>query len=256
MQLLTTDMPKSNLLARILRATPFSIKHIGNYVRTLHFFRTIRTLPLSSFGSILDAGCGGAYHALELAKRHPHVRVVGMDIEVPSLETLRPPNFSFECKNIATLNDSATYDLIYSIDVLEHIPGNKEIVQWFHRALKDGGYLYLHMPNRTTACHIFPEKYFWSFDNWAKEEHRGEMYTLPELTLLVERTGFQIIEARHTFGLLGQIAWELDRMTDGRVITKLMMMPVLKSLSQLAVRLPAKTGDLLVLAKKVPGDRK
>jgi SAM-dependent methyltransferase len=245
-------MPKTDFLTLFLRVTPFSIKHIGNYVRTLYFFRTVRTLPISSFSSILDAGCGGAYNALKLAKRHPRVRVHGIDIEVPCLGSLRPPNFSFECKNILTLDDSEVYDLIYSIDVLEHIQDNKEVVRRFHGALKDSGYLYLHMPNRTTACHIFPEKYFRSFDNWAKEEHRGEMYTLPEITLLLERMGFKIVKTRHTFGLLGQIAWELDRITDGKVIPKLMIMPILKSLAQLAVRLPAKTGDFLVLARKVP----
>jgi SAM-dependent methyltransferase len=254
-QWLTTDMPKSNFLSLILRVTPFSIRHIGNYVRTLYFFRTVRALPLSSFNSILDAGCGGAYNALKLAKKHPQARVQGMDIEVPCLGSLPPPNFSFECKDILTLNDSGAYDLIYSIDVLEHIPDNREVVRRFHKALKDGGYLYLHMPNRTNACHIFPEKYFRSFDNWAKEEHRGDMYTLPEITLLLEHMGFKIVEARHTFGLLGRIAWELDRITDGQVITKLMMMPILKSLAQLAVRLPAKTGDFLVLARKVSGER-
>ena len=40
-----------------------------------------------------------------------------------------------------TLTDTETYDAIFCLTVMEHIPNPVEVMQSFHRALKDGGVL-------------------------------------------------------------------------------------------------------------------
>ena len=244
-------MKNANTIKRLIGFTPFALTHIGDYVRGLHFSKTLGQLPIDRFKIILDAGCGSGKYALRLAVQYPLIQVIAVDIKIPQLSDQVPSNFSFLYKNLMDLDEHNRYDFIYSIDVLEHIPDNIKVIRNFHMALRQGGYLYLHMPNnRGTQRHIFPDTYFSNFNNWEKNEHIGEMPTLSELHFILEQEGFKVMKSHHTFGLLGRLAWEIDRVTDGTRVIKILLMPLLKTLAHIAVRLPAKHGDFLVLARK------
>lgn len=64
-------------------------------------------------------------------------------------------------------------------------------------------------------------------------------------------TGFTVIKAHSTFGFWGKLAWELDRITDGRNILKALPMPLLKVFAHFDLWLPKHTGNgILVLGMK------
>lgn len=192
-------------LRTILDLTPFSPKHIGDYVRQGCFWRYVRTIS-PEIGAILDAGCGHGHYAMKMAHKFPHARITALDIKpVMSMNNFQL-NVSVVTGDLLLLDATDTYDLIYSIDVLEHIPGNQKVVHNFYRALKMGGYLYLHTPNRIQGRRFFPIKLFKKFDAWVKDEHIGDSYTLDELKQTVSGCGFEIINAQYTFGKIGQFA--------------------------------------------------
>jgi 2-polyprenyl-3-methyl-5-hydroxy-6-metoxy-1,4-benzoquinol methylase len=238
-------------LKRFIQVTPFAVTHMGDYIRKLHFNRIINDLPTGTFNSILDAGCGGASYALELARKFPRLRVLGVDIQNPDIKNEYPSNFAFQCQNLLDIDDREVYDLIYSIDVLEHISGNATVILNFCKALKPGGYLYIHMPCTVASQgHFLPDRFFQEFSDWEGKEHVGETHTLQELRLTLEQEGLTVIKAKYTFGLLGKLVWELDRATDKNLMAKIMVMPLLKTLARIATRIPAGEGDFLVLARK------
>lgn len=153
------------------------------------------------------------------------------------------------------LEENSAYDFIYCIDVLEHIPGNKKAIRNFYRALKHGGYLYIHMPSKEGKS-IFPKRYYEEFAEWVAREHIGEHYSLDEIVYVLNEMGFKVINGEYTFGFPGRLAWELDRITDKWFKIKILLMPFLKLLGRISVLFRYKEGNaLLVLAQKTKKDR-
>jgi 2-polyprenyl-3-methyl-5-hydroxy-6-metoxy-1,4-benzoquinol methylase len=244
-------MNAKELLRKLIKSSPFSVRHIGNYIRELWFFRIIQSLPLETFTSVLDAGCGGAQYSLKMAILHPHIDVTAIDIETPGLTSGIPPNFCFRRRDILDLDESTVFDFIYSLDVLEHIPHNETAIEKLVASLKPGGYLYVHMPGKDSSSRfIFPTQWFTDFQSWAKKEHIGETYSLSEIVALLTRRDLSIVQATHTFAPVGQLAWELDRLTDRRLLLKIVIMPLLKMFSLLNMKCAASNGDFFVLARK------
>ncbi|MBU4401026.1 MAG: class I SAM-dependent methyltransferase, partial [Planctomycetes bacterium] len=233
-----------------ISATCFRPVHIGQYIRGLHFRRQCQRLPLRQFRRILDAGCGDGSYALRMTRLCPWAKIEAMDLTLPTFTADTPSNMSVNEGDLRQLKNEEQYDFIYCIDVLEHIRDNQQILRNFHQALGREGYLFLHMPSDTLDQRIFPDRFFRHFDNWADHEHVGEQYSLPELTLLLTQTGFSICHAQYTFGRLGSLAWELDRLTDKHWRTKIMLMPILKLLARLSVPTRPRRGSLLVVAQK------
>ena len=187
---------------------------------------------------------------MEMAQTFPWVEVTAIDIKTWDLQGDHPSNLLFRQGNLLKLEDKHTYDFIYCIDVLEHIPNNVEVMQNFYQALKDGGYLYLHMPYNIGKERIFPDKFFTEYNARMKKEHIGEQYSLDEIKSILQKIEFNIIGAEYTFGFLGELAGELDRITDRKIALKVLLMPLMKLLGQIAVRSKLKRGNILIFAKK------
>jgi 2-polyprenyl-3-methyl-5-hydroxy-6-metoxy-1,4-benzoquinol methylase len=234
----------------LIHATCFRPVHIGQYVRSLHFRRQCRRLPLPQFRRVLDAGCGEGSYALAMAGACPWAEIQAMDISQSPLPPGAPANLSIVQKDLLQLAGSEEFDFIYCIDVLEHIRNNQQVMRNFHRELGRGGYLFLHMPDDSRQKRIFPDRFFRDFSQWADQEHIGEQYSLEELSQLLSKIGFSILQARYTFGRLGQLAWELDRLTDKYWRTKIILMPMLKLLARISVHTRPRQGSLLVVAQK------
>ncbi|KAF5434013.1 2-polyprenyl-3-methyl-5-hydroxy-6-metoxy-1,4-benzoquinol methylase [Candidatus Methanophagaceae archaeon] len=237
----------------LLVHTPYYPVHIGNYIRSLYFQKYLGQLPVEKVTNVLDAGCGGGQYAIKMAKRFPWIVIIAMDIKVQKFQSNCPSNFFFRQGNLLELKDKDTYDFVYCIDVLEHIPNNTQVIERFYQALKNGGYLYLHMPYDIGKKRIFPDKFFAEFNTWAEEEHIGGQYTLDEMKSILHKIGFEIIAAENTFGFMGELAWELDRVTDKRIALKIFLMPLLKLLGQVSVNIKHTSGNILVLARKLGG---
>lgn len=141
------------------------------------------------------------------------------------------------------------YDFVYSIDVLEHIRNNKEVIENIYNSLKDGGKFYLHMPTKIQR-RIFLEKHFSNFNKWARKKHIGDQYDLGELRDLVKNIGFKIIKSRYTFGFFGKLAWELDRLTDNHRKIKLCLLPLLKIFGRIDTIMKNKNGNILIIGEK------
>jgi len=150
------------------------------------------------------------------------------------------------------LKEKEKYDLIYSIDVLEHISGNWKVIENIYRALKNEGIFYLAMPSEKDHRYLFPERFFQKYIEWSAREHTGDQYEVSELCSILKDIGFKIILAKYTFGLWGRLAWELDMLTDGAIYLKRILFPMLMLFSYLDTIWRNQIGSyaLLVIGKK------
>ena len=247
---MTLSNRAKEIIKCLLRRTPFYPVHMGHYLRENYFFKHLKTLSVTLFQEVLDAGCGPGEYAIKLAIAYPHMKITGYDIKKFTSWCDSPENVRFKQQDLCQLSEESHYDFSLSIDVLEHISGNPQVLENIYRSLKPGGYFYLHMPGRDQR-RIFPEKFFREFDKWAKDEHTGEQYTLEEMKDIFESIGFIIVDAYNTFDFWGKLAWELDRITDGKKIFKVLLTPLLKVFAHFDLWLSKYSGDgILVLGMK------
>jgi len=234
----------------IFRCTPFYPVHLGQYLRKMNFFKCLSDLPIKSFQQVLDAGCGPGDCSLKLAKAHPHLRIIGKDIKKFDSWRKLPPNVEFQQQDLHQMSEKNSYDFCFSIDVLEHIPNNRKVLENIYQGLKLSGYFYLQLPSRNQR-RILPKGLFKKTEKKLQKEHIGQLYTLKEIRDVLESIGFDIVKAHHTFGFWGKLAWEVDRITDEKRFIKIILMPLLKVFAQFDYWLPKTGGNgVLVISRK------
>lgn len=207
----------------------FPSAHASAYIRSLYFKKFLSNF---NFSNALDAGCGPGLFTFYVAERFPRSYIYGYDTSQTEIEKCEKEkldrnitNVSFHQCDLITLTDKEKYDFVYSIDVLEHIKGNRRIMENIYNALKAGGIFYLAMPDEPDHKFIFSNKAIQNYINWAKTNHLGDQYNLDEVSNLLEEIGFRIVSRKYTFGFFGKLAWELDMMTENCIFVKHIIQP-------------------------------
>lgn len=184
----------------------------------LHFRELRRMLDRLPFtpASILDAGCERADFTYYLARRYPAAQVLGIDIDkafidrdLSVLPKMRLPNLEFRLGDLAQMTFADRFDLVVSIDVLEHIPAQRAALENLRNALRPGGRAFFHIP--TMREHPVPlSRHLRDFHAWAEGEHIARELTADEFTASVRDAGFRVLESRRTFGYwAGELATSL-----------------------------------------------
>lgn len=229
--------------------------HAGLWIRLAYFKHYFFQYTDSErTRSVLDAGCGRGRYATMVASRMPNTSVTGYDLLLHKEWTAianTTPNLKFEVKDLCAMDESDAFDAIISVDSLEHIPNNKEVLGSFHKALRSGGVLYLAIPNESEEWHFFPRRWFAHFHEWEEHEHIGEQYTLVDLNKLITSLGFCIEYSRHTFTFWGALAWEIEFLLHHNMRRLyILAMPFIKLLGILDIYIPFGKGNNLIIAKK------
>jgi 2-polyprenyl-3-methyl-5-hydroxy-6-metoxy-1,4-benzoquinol methylase len=168
--------------------------------------RLRRVLPATrgSYRRILDAGCGPGVFTMELAKRHPEAQVVGVDIDQEAIERASRivrragiSNCRFERGDVTRLPYREEFDLVVSVDNLEHIEDDVSALANLCAALDRGGKLVLHTPNYYRRWLLLGRRV-----NFEVPGHARPGYHAEELRRKLMAAGFRTVETRATYGIL------------------------------------------------------
>ena len=236
--LLSGKMQKNPLLSKIVNKV-LGYTNIGNYARSRVFKKQITQLPLQNMNTVLDLGCGYGEYSFMMAKGMKHAHLTALDIDQDALRNVRYAQSQMQLSNLtihegylSTLNDN-TFDLIYSVDVFEHIHEEQMPFKDALSKLKPGGYLMVKMPH-VTQTSVFPKKWFQKHEEWLQHEHPGQVYSLKQLKERFAREGFNIVYAAQTDGVLSRFAWETAYlMKRGGSLMQLISLPFCKLMIQL-----------------------
>jgi SAM-dependent methyltransferase len=109
-----------------------------------------RILGITAASNVLEIGSGSGRYALQVASK-TGCRVLGVDINEPGIQNANAlaaelnlaERVRFEKCDASQplLFGDATFDAIFSNDVLCHIPGRDKLLRELHRVLKPGGRL-------------------------------------------------------------------------------------------------------------------
>lgn len=207
-------MGYSNLLVRgfIRYLGPLGV---NTRIRSAHTIRTVEKSLLPSQARVLDAGCGHAYAAFWLARRHADWEIWGIDIDTEIIKrnqqaanALGLKNLHFRAGDVAELEAPAPFDLIFSADVLEHLEDDVKALSRWRQVISETGWLVLHLPLR----HQMQKRIFRIFEQHTVTSHVRDEYTLEEIKAKLIQAHFSVRSVEYGFGFWGELAFELNNL--------------------------------------------
>jgi SAM-dependent methyltransferase len=203
--------------------------------------RLRRVLPATDghYRKILDAGCGSGVFSYELAKRHPHAQVTGVELE-PDLvaranEIARRAhltNLHFEQGDVTKLDFENEFDLVLSVDNFEHVEDDIAAMRTLLQALRPGGRLVAHVPGYERRWILFGRRVNFDVPGHVRPGYRAE-----DLVRKLGEAGFQVTAHRYTYGPLETLTNNISYLITGadqrRKLQYAAVFPVLLAVSYL-----------------------
>ncbi|MBI9054646.1 MAG: class I SAM-dependent methyltransferase [Bacteroidales bacterium] len=184
-------------------------------LRTWHIKKNIRAWKKShrNNATILDAGSGFGQYSYYLSKQSKKWNILGVDVKKEQIEDCnnfftqigRSENIKFEYADLTKFSKSDEYDLILSVDVMEHILEDVEVFKNFNHSLKKGGMLLISTPSDQGGSDVHDDE-----DHSFIDEHVRDGYNISEIEEKLKFAGFTNIEAGYAYGAPGKISWKLS----------------------------------------------
>lgn len=182
----------------------FGVPIVGLRIRVR---RLMRLLPTSA-QVVLDAGCGRGVISRLLARRYPDARVDAIDLDRETQESnsrlaarMGLGNCIFRCADLIGFENPDTYDLIVSVDNLEHVADDQGVMRRFFKSMRQGGVLLVHVPHYYRRWPVFRRDV-----NFDVPGHVRPGYRMEDIEKLIEGAGFTVINKGFSYGFLENLA--------------------------------------------------
>ena len=212
--------PIKKTLGRFFSGSPFMRKSFyflldTLLLRTWHVKRALRRIASESQGelTILDAGCGFGQYTWQMSRMNRLWKVKAVDIDSEHVSDCSSffkkeglgERVSFQTLDLTKLSENYCYDLILSVDVMEHIEEDEKVFENFFSSLRDNGRLIVSTPSDKGGSDVHSEN-----DDSFIGEHVRDGYSKNDLAEKLVRAGFRKVEISYTYGLPGTISWKLS----------------------------------------------
>jgi SAM-dependent methyltransferase len=165
---------------------------------------------------ILDAGSGFGQYCYRMAGLFPEAEILGVDVKQEQIDDCnrffqragKGEQVRFEVADLTQFSSPDRYDLILSVDVMEHIGEDEKVFRNFSDSLREGGILLISTPSDhggSDSDH-HDEDGIHGFI----EEHVRDGYNREEIIDKLIRAGFSGAEVTYTYGTFGSLAWRLS----------------------------------------------
>jgi SAM-dependent methyltransferase len=237
-------------------------------LRTWHVKKALRKIARQFPGEaiVLDAGSGFGQYSWRMSRRNKRWRINAIDINKEQIDdcnlffrkTGLADRVVFKTGDLTTLNEVNCYNLILSVDVMEHIEEDLLVFKNFYKSLKRDGVLLISTPSDKGGSDVHG-----SNEESFIDEHVRDGYSIKDITEKLTLAGFKTVEACYTYGKPGNISWRLSMKYPIRMLNisyfffillpfyYLIFFPVSIILNIFDLSLTHKTGTgLLVTARK------
>ncbi len=184
-------------------------------LRSWHIRKELRKMKHSGFNPahIADAGSGFGQYVYYLSRKYPAAAITGLDIKQEQVDDCnnffasidRQQHVIFKYADLTTLDISESYDLILSVDVMEHIEDDRTVFRNFYNSLKPGGILLISTPSDQGGSDVHNDH-----EESFIDEHVRDGYGAEEIEEKLKNAGFRNIEVRYSYGPPGKISWKLS----------------------------------------------
>jgi 2-polyprenyl-3-methyl-5-hydroxy-6-metoxy-1,4-benzoquinol methylase len=161
---------------------------------------------------ILDAGSGFGQYTWYMSGMSRNCMIEAVDVKEDQIDDCNRffsvtgrDNVLFQLGDLTEYKRDDTFDLILSVDVMEHIEDDEKVFRNFYDSLTQGGMLLISTPSDQggSDTHDHDGESF-------IEEHVRNGYGIDEIRQKLARAGFSGSEAIYSYGRPGNIAWRLS----------------------------------------------
>lgn len=237
-------------------------------LRTWHVKKALRQFALENPGAknILDAGSGFGQYSWRMRKINPDWNILGIDIKEEqvqdcnkfAMDTGTTDKLEFDVADLTLFSEEDEFDLVLSVDVMEHIEDDRLVFSNFFASLRKNGWLIISTPSDKGGSDVHDED-----DHSFIDEHVRDGYGVDEIREKLKSAGFNDINISYTYGQPGKISWKISMKYPVLMLNKSMIftlilpfyyilaMPFALILNYFDVRMKHSEGTgLLVIAKK------
>ena len=238
-------------------------------LRTWHVKKALRLFVAANpdARNILDAGSGFGQYSWRMWKLNNNWNILGLDIKEEQIhdctrfigKTGAAGRVSFRIADLTSYSENEQYDLVLSVDVMEHIEDDRAVFGNFFKSLRNKGWLIISTPSDKGGSDVHHED-----DHSFIDEHVRDGYGMDEIKEKLQSAGFSDITAYYTYGRPGKLSWKISMkypvvMLNFSLILAVLLpfyyiltMPFALILNYLDLRLKHREGTgLLVIAKKL-----
>lgn len=185
-------------------------------LRAWYIKREFRRIFGSANGNtvdILDAGSGYGQYDFYMSGKLKNARILGVDVKQEQIDDCndffqkigRGHRVKFEYADLTEFVRDDHYDLVLSVDVMEHILEDEKVFQNISRSLHKGGTLLISTPSDQGGSDVHDEG-----EHSFIDEHVRDGYNIDDIQLKLKNAGFSSVEAKYSYGTPGSIAWTLS----------------------------------------------
>lgn len=182
------------------------------FLREWHVKRELRRVHrLHPFRAMFDAGTGFGQYTYYCRRRFRPGLILAVDVKEEYIADLSVFFRGIGWSDIRCVVEDLTqplhageFDLILSVDVMEHIADDVTVFRNFHRALQPGGTVIINTPSTLggSGAHASGDESFIG-------EHARVGYDPDDLARKLESAGLIVERRQFTYGLWGTAAWRL-----------------------------------------------
>ncbi|MCD4694681.1 MAG: class I SAM-dependent methyltransferase [Bacteroidales bacterium] len=183
-------------------------------LRTWHIKKAIKIWAKDKGNDIkvLDAGSGFGQYSYFLSRKNKNWQITGVDVKAEQVEdcnaffnNVKKSNVSFQVADLTRFENRGQYDLILSVDVMEHILEDVEVFKNLNKSMKKGGMLLISTPSDQGGSDVHDHGHESFID-----EHVRDGYNINEIQEKLKSAGFTRTEAHYNYGAPGKISWKLS----------------------------------------------
>ncbi len=169
---------------------------------------------------VLDAGSGFGQYSHRLSMLNRGNRVTGVDVKAEQIADCNDffaklglaKRVHFEEADLTKFVRPESYDLILSVDVMEHILEDEKVFANFYQSLRKGGMLLISTPSDQGGSDADEHDHESDPDHvhGFVDEHVRDGYNINDIKEKLQRAGFSEVGAEYSYGKPGHISWILS----------------------------------------------
>ncbi|MGD0342536.1 MAG: class I SAM-dependent methyltransferase [Bacteroidales bacterium] len=212
--------PIKNLLGRFFSGPLYMRKALYMFLdllllRAWHVKKALKKISheLPPDANILDAGAGLGQYTWRMSRMNKDWKITAVDINEQQVKEGNDffgkagmaGKVKFASADLTTYNKPGSFNLILSVDVMEHIKEDEKVFSNFFNSLKENGIVLISTPSDKGGSDVHEDH-----DTSFIDEHVRDGYSAGEITEKLTRAGFRSAETKYTYGKAGSISWRLS----------------------------------------------
>lgn len=187
-------------------------------LRAWHVRKELKKLELPEGSQILDAGSGFGQYTYRMSRMFKQTKILAVDVKEEQIadcnrffgQINEAGRIHFEEADLTKFVQPERFNLVLSIDVMEHIEEDVQVFKNFYQSLKKGGIVLISTPSDQGGSDAHDHDHEADGVHGFIDEHVRDGYNIQEIEDKLKSAGFSRVEARYSYGSPGKISWRFS----------------------------------------------